>query len=125
MFGIGPEFDSNGRSVIVVSPNSAKTKPVQVYDIDVQPIKINSVDTNKASGSIAAIQVKPNRKTANTSSLTALELSPRVTDVASGAINSLKADVVVKAATNGINVNGNRWGRRDSLTLHGEVHLIV
>ena len=98
MFGIGVEFDSNSRQVVVIK-TSASLKSLQIYDIERQPIKINSVISNKTTGGITAAQIKPDQRTTTTHDITGLEVSPRVNDAGAGALNSIKADVVLKTAS--------------------------
>ena len=98
MFGIGVEFDSKSRQVIVIK-TSASLKSIQVYDIERQPIKINSVISNKTDGGITGVQIKPDQRSTTTHDITALEVSPRVNDAGAGALNSIKADVVLKTAS--------------------------
>lgn len=98
MFGIGTEIDNKGRTHVVIRP-AIGIKAFQIYDIEQQPIKINSVITNKTTGGITAVQIKPDRRTTSTHDLVALELSPRVNDAGSGSIAALKADIVLKTAS--------------------------
>lgn len=104
MFGIGTEVDNKSRIHLVIRP-AIGIKAFQIYDIEQQPIKINSVITNKSSGGITGVQIKPDRRTTNTDSLTGLEVSPRVNDAGSGDMVSVKADVVLKTASSARTVN--------------------
>lgn len=99
MFGIGPEFDNKQRPVIIISPITGGSKTFQIYEIDIQPIKINSVDTAKSSGGVVAVQIKPSKSGSSTSDLTGLEVSPRTKDAPCGALICIKADPVLKEAT--------------------------
>lgn len=99
MFGIGPEFDSKQRPVIIISPVTGGSKSFQIYEIDIQPIKINSVDTSKSSGGVVGVQMKPSKTGSSTGDLTGLEVSPRTKDAPCGALICIKADPVLKEAT--------------------------
>lgn len=65
---------------------------------DDKPVRINSREYSKATGSQIGVQIKPNIVADNTSEHTGLEVSPRLTDAA-GSLLGLNVAPLLKTAT--------------------------
>lgn len=63
------------------------------------PLRLNSKDYVRTSGSIVAIQVRPRATVATTQDVIGVEFSPRTAGVGTGALISVKSDVVLQTAS--------------------------
>lgn len=63
------------------------------------PLRLNSKDYVRTSGSIIAIQVRPRATVATTQDVIGVEFSPRTAGVGTGALISVKSDVVLQTAS--------------------------